>query len=91
MQTLQLYYYSKKEEVVGKRCHLNIGKFLIYKLLQTRRLSKELSLYDAYILHIIFPRHLLLETVEMHCCLSILHLFFIVTDLVSQIWILPPQ
>lgn len=67
---------------MGERCHLNRGKFVIYKLLHTRRLSKELSLYDACMFHIIFPRYLLsetVETVEMHCCLYMLQLFFILT------------
>lgn len=31
------------------------------------------------------------QRIEMHHCLYMLHLFFIVTDLASQIWILSPQ
>lgn len=67
------------------------ASYRIYKLLQARRLSKEPSLYAAYMFHTTFPRHMLSDTAEMHHCLYMLHLFFIVTDLASQIWILSSQ
>lgn len=43
--------------------------------------------YMMLMFHIIFPRYLLSETVEMHCWLYMLQLFFILTDFISQIWI----